>query len=44
MGVVTHSIDTGTSHPVRQQSRRVPPFQREQAKKMIDDMLQKDII
>ena len=43
-GVVKHSIDTGTSHPIRQQCRRVPPFRREQAKKMIDDMLQKDII
>eukprot|EP00731_Ephydatia_muelleri_P018416 Em0011g456a len=41
---VKHSIDTGTSHPIRQQCRRVPPFRREQAKKMIDDMLQKDII
>ena len=38
-GVVKHSIDTGTSHPIRQQCRRVPPFRREQAKKMIDDML-----
>ena len=43
-GVVKHSIDTGTSHPIRQQCRRVPPFRREQAKKMMDDMLQKDII
>ena len=43
-GAVKHSIDTGTSPPVRQQCRRVPPFRREQAKKMIDDMLQKDII
>ena len=43
-GVVKHSIDTGTSHPVRQPCRRVQPFRREQARKMIDDMLQKDII
>ena len=43
-GVVKHSIDTGTSHPIRQKCRRVPPFRREQAKKKIDDMLQKDII
>ena len=41
---VKHSIDTGTSPPVRQQCRRVPPFRREQAKKIIDNMLQKDIV
>ena len=41
---VKHSIDTGTSARVRQQCRRVPPFRRERAKKMIDDMLQKNVI
>lgn len=29
----THKIDTGDSHPIRQRMRRIPPCQREEARK-----------
>ena len=39
-----HSIDTGSAHPIRQHVRRVPPAQREVVKRLLDDMLQDDVI
>ena len=39
-----HSIDTGLVHPIRQHVRRVPPAQREVVKRLLDDMLQDDVI
>ena len=42
--LIRHSIDTGNEHPIRQPSRRVPPARREQARDLIKDMLQKNII
>ena len=42
--LIKHSIDTGNEHPIRQPCRRVPPARREQARGLIKDMLQKNII
>ena len=36
---VKHQIDTGSSAPIRQQVRRVPPARREEVKKLLKDML-----
>ncbi len=41
---VEHRIDTGGAAPIRQPLRRIPPFQREEARKLLDEMLQKDVI
>ena len=42
--LIKHSIDTGNEHPIRQPCRRVPPARREQARGLVKDMLQKNII
>ena len=39
-----HSISTGNSHPIRQPLRRIPTARWEEARKMLEDMLHKDII
>ena len=39
-----HSISTGNSHPIRQPLRRIPSARWEEARKMLEDMLDKDII
>ena len=39
-----HSISTGNSHPIRQPLQRIPAARWEEARKMLDDMLDKDII
>ena len=39
-----HSISTGNSHPIRQPFRRTPAARWEEARKMLDDMLNKGII
>ena len=41
---VKHQIDTGSSAPIRQQVRRVPPARREEVKKLLKDMLAQDVI
>ena len=41
---VKHQIDTGSSAPIRQQVRRVPPVRREEVKKLLKDMLAQDVI
>ena len=41
---VQHKIDTGTNRPIRQSVRRVPQMRRQEAKKLIDDMLARDVI
>ena len=41
---IKHSIDTGEAAPIRQHVRRVPPARREEMKKLLDDMLKKDVI
>ena len=41
---VTHRISTGTSPPIRQPVRRVPPAKREDAKKLLPGMLDQDVI
>ena len=42
--VTTHHIDTGDARPIRQHTRRIPPFQREEARKLLQDMLKKRVI
>eukprot|EP00731_Ephydatia_muelleri_P034765 Em0075g18a len=42
--MVKQSVDTGNNPPIRQQFRRMPPFRREQARKLIEDMLKREIV
>ena len=41
---IQHQIETGGASPVRQRSRRIAPTQREETTKMLQDMLNKQII
>ena len=41
-GRLKHSIDTMGSHPIRQPFRRVPPPQREEMRRLLNDMLERD--
>ena len=41
---IQHKIETGEASPIRQRSRRIPPAQREETTKMLQDMLNKQII
>ncbi len=41
---IRHEIDTGTSPPIRQPLRRVPPPGREEMRQLLQDMLQQDVI
>ena len=41
---IKHSINTGDAAPIRQPVRRVPPARREELKKLLDNMLEKDVI
>ena len=41
---IRHAINTGNAPPVRQQVRRIPPIRREAARKLLSDMLNKDVI
>ena len=43
-GKTTHTIDTGDAHPIRQAVRRIPPHRREETRKLLDDMLKRDVI
>ena len=43
-GRLKHSIDTMGSHPIRQPFRRVPPPQREEMHRLLNDMLERDVI
>ena len=42
--LVKHHIDTGNAHPIHQQTRRVPLSKREETRKLLNSMLQNDII
>ena len=41
---IKHAINTGDAAPVRQQVRRIPPVRREEARKLLSEMLKKDVI
>ena len=43
-GRVQHEIYTGNSSPIRQHARRIPSGQREEARKLVQEMLKRDII
>ena len=43
-GRVQHKINTGTAPPIRQQVSRIPQFRRQEAKKLLDDMLGRNVI
>ena len=43
-GIIQHSIETGSSQPVRQQSRKLPFHQKPVVCKLLDSMLSRDII
>ena len=42
--VIKHQIDTKNVPPIRQQARRVPPGHRQEAKQLLNDMLDSNII
>ena len=42
--VVTHSINTGDSPPIKQPARRIPFALRKKVEELVDDMLQKRVI
>ena len=42
--LVTHQIDTGSSHPIRQPARRLPLHKRAEADTLLKDMLKKGVI
>ena len=42
--MLQHTIQTGDSPPIRQHTRRIPHYQRDEVKKLIKEMLTKDII
>ena len=42
--MVQHSIDTGDSRPIRQHVRRIPPSRREESRKLLQKMLERDVI
>ena len=42
--VVTHSINTGDSPPIKQHSRRIPFALRKKVEKLVDDMLEKKVM
>ena len=42
--IVSHRIDTGNAYPIRQQARRVPLAKREETQRLLDNMLQNDVI
>ena len=41
---LNHQIDTGDAKPIRQPLRRIPPAKRKQTQKLLQEMLEKDII
>ena len=43
-GSLKHKISTGDAQPIRQQVRRIPPVQQEEARKLLREMLDKDVI
>ena len=43
-GKIQHRVDTGDSQPIRQQTRRMPTFQKDEARKLVKEMLDKDVI
>ena len=42
--ILKHTIDTGSSHPIRQAARRVPPVRKGEVSKLLQEMLEKDVI
>ena len=42
--LVKHHVDTGSSPPIRQPVRRIPPYKREEARHLLQDMLSKNVI
>ena len=41
---IRHKIDTGNAAPIRQRTRRLAPHQHQEAKKLVEEMLRKDVI
>ena len=44
MEKVQHQINTGSSAPIRQQVRRIPPAKRVETRKLLKEMLERDVI
>ena len=43
-GRIQHRIDKGDSQPIHQQTRRMPTFQKDEARRLVKEMLDKDVI
>ena len=43
-GMIKHSIDTGKSPPIRQQTRRMSPDKKAETRKLLEEMLDKKVI
>ena len=43
-GRIQHRIDTGDSQPIRQQTLRMPTFRKDEARRLVKEMLDKDVI
>ena len=43
-GRIHHQIDTGDSQPTHQQTRRMPTFWKDEARRLVKEMLDKDVI
>lgn len=41
---IKHSVNTGDAPPIRQPVRRIPPFRRDEARRLLAEMLKKDVI
>ena len=41
---IRHKIDTGNAAPIRQRTRGLAPHQHQEAKKLVEEMLRKDVI
>ena len=41
---LSHTISTGSHMPIRQQARRMPPYQRSEVKELLESMLARDVI
>ena len=42
--LVTHTIDTGSCHPIRQAPRRIPPHLREEVKSALDELVSQGVL
>ena len=42
--ILCHRISTGTGQPIRQPTRRIPPYHREEVKQLLQNILSSNVI